>query len=58
MFLTPGDVGYHPALIRRGGLDGVSADERAAEDSMTKAVATGAVLLPTHDPGSAARLDG
>ena len=55
-FLITGDVGYNDELIRKGALDGVAADERAAKDSMAKAVATGAVLLPTHDPGSAARL--
>jgi glyoxylase-like metal-dependent hydrolase (beta-lactamase superfamily II) len=54
--LIAGDIGYYDALIRKGALDGVAADENAATDSMAKARATGAVLLPTHDPGSAARL--
>jgi N-acyl homoserine lactone hydrolase len=54
--MITGDVGYNDAAIRAGTLDGVAPDERAATDSMARARELGAVLLPTHDPGSAERL--
>jgi N-acyl homoserine lactone hydrolase len=55
-YLIAGDVGYTDDLIRRGALDGVAADEEAAKRSMAAARDIGAIVLPTHDPGSAARL--
>ena len=47
-------------LLHERAVDGVAPDEAQARDTVERAAefveSTGAVYLPTHDPGSAARL--
>jgi N-acyl homoserine lactone hydrolase len=58
--LIAGDAAYRLDLLMDGRIDGVAPDDAAARDSVLRlrafVEATGAVCLPTHDPGSAARL--
>jgi Metallo-beta-lactamase superfamily len=55
-----GDATYRLDLLMDGRIDGVAPDDAAARDSVRRLRSfvqeTGAVCLPTHDPGSAERL--
>ena len=55
-----GDVTYRLDLLMDGRIDGVAPDDAQAHESVVRVRAfvqsTGAVCLPTHDPGSAQRL--
>jgi glyoxylase-like metal-dependent hydrolase (beta-lactamase superfamily II) len=59
-FVLAGDTSYSESLMLAGKVDGVSADEatsRATLAAVRRLAADGpTVYLPTHDPGSAARL--
>ena len=58
--LIAGDVTYRLDLLMDGRIDGVAPDDAQARESVARVrafvQATGAVCLPTHDPGSAGRL--
>ena len=58
--LIAGDVTYRLDLLMDGRIDGVAPDDAQARESVARVrsfiEATGAVCLPTHDPGSARRL--
>jgi len=58
--LIAGDVTYRLDLLMDGRIDGVAPDDAQAHESVVRVRAfvqsTGAVCLPTHDPGSAGRL--
>ncbi len=56
-----GDLAYSDELLREGAVDGVTLDPRAAAETVVKTRAFvdehDAIFLPSHDPGSAARLE-
>jgi len=54
--LLAGDVTYSAELLAEGVVDGVAPSARRARESMRRVTALDAVVLPTHDPGSVARL--
>lgn len=59
--LIAGDAVYSERQLHGGWIDGVAVDPRAAHDSVTRlrelCAQEPTVVLPTHDPDSAARLD-
>ncbi len=58
--LVTGDAVYSEAQLLRGGIDGVSASERAARRTVARVrdlcAQAPTVVLPTHDPDAPARL--